>query len=78
MPPPGTRSEAPSKGEEFVSDVRTPTFMTLYDQGLVSTEQADDAVEAWHESGDDEHGGGEAEGGCAVDVLASTRYLLST
>ena len=31
-----------------------PTFMTLYDQGLVTAEQADDAVEAWHESGGDE------------------------
>jgi len=53
---PGTRSDLPLKGEEFVSDVHIepPTFMTLYDQGLVTTEQADDAVEAWHESGDDE------------------------
>jgi hypothetical protein len=57
IPSPGTRSEPPLKGEEFVSDVRIgpPTFMMLYDQGLVTTAQADDAVEAWHESGDDEH-----------------------
>jgi hypothetical protein len=39
-----------------VSDVhvKPPTFMTLYDQALVTADQADDAVEAWHESGDDE------------------------
>jgi hypothetical protein len=39
-----------------VSEVhnKPPTFMTLYGQGLVTAEQADDAVEAWHESGDDE------------------------
>ena len=56
IPSPGTRSELPLRGEEFVSDLHTglPTFMTLYDQGLVTAEQADDAVEAWHESGDDE------------------------
>jgi hypothetical protein len=48
--------EQPSKGEEFVSDVHIEpqTFMRLYGQGLVTAEQADDAVEAWHESGDDE------------------------
>jgi hypothetical protein len=28
--------------------------MTLYSQGLVTIEQADDAVGAWHESGADE------------------------
>lgn len=38
-----------------MSDVRNePTFMTLFDQGLVTAEQADDAVQAWHESGEDE------------------------
>jgi len=56
IPSPGTRSEPRSKGEEFVSDVRIEplTFMTLYDQGLATAEQADDAVGEWHESGDDE------------------------
>jgi hypothetical protein len=28
--------------------------MTLYEQGLATAEQAYNAVEAWHESGDDE------------------------
>ena len=39
-----------------MSDVhgQLPIFMTLYDQGVVTAEQADDAVQAWHESGDDE------------------------
>ncbi len=49
-------SGLPLKGEAFVSDVHTkpPAFMTLYEQGLATAEQADNAVEAWHESGDDE------------------------
>jgi hypothetical protein len=55
-PSPGARLDLPLRGEEFVSDTRNEpaTFMTLYVQGLVTAEQADDAVEAWHESGDDE------------------------
>jgi hypothetical protein len=53
---PDTRSEPLLRGEEFVSDlhVEPPTFMTLYEQGLVTADQADNAVEAWHKSGDHE------------------------
>jgi len=31
------------------------TFFSLYDAGRVTEEQIDNFVEAWHESGDDEH-----------------------
>jgi hypothetical protein len=39
-----------------VSDIAnmTPTFFTLYSEGCVTAEQADDYVEAWHESGEEE------------------------
>jgi hypothetical protein len=31
-----------------------PTFLALYGEGQVTAAQADDYVEAWHESGEDE------------------------
>jgi hypothetical protein len=39
-----------------VSDIAqtSPTFFTLYSEGRATAEQADDFVEAWHESGDEE------------------------
>lgn len=39
-----------------MSDVLTgdKTFLSLYDQGLVTIEQAGDFVGAWHDSGDEE------------------------
>ena len=33
---------------------RPSTFLELYDQGLVTLEQADDFVGAWHDTGDEE------------------------
>ncbi|MSP01349.1 MAG: hypothetical protein EXR07_09935 [Acetobacteraceae bacterium] len=39
-----------------MSDVlqKAPTFFSLYSLGLATADQADDFVEAWHESGDEE------------------------
>ena len=31
-----------------------PTFLKLYSEGLVTADEVDDYVEAWHESGDEE------------------------
>lgn len=33
---------------------QSPTFFALYSEGRVNADQADDYVEAWHESGDEE------------------------
>lgn len=52
----GTGSNHHGEEDVFVSDIaqKSPSFFTLYCQGLATADQADDFVGAWHESGDEE------------------------
>jgi hypothetical protein len=55
-PRPGPRSSPPEQEGASVSDVLhvNPTFMSLYEQSLVTEDQLDDFITAWHDSGDEE------------------------
>jgi len=55
-PRPGSRSNPPGEGDEFVSDAlsTTPSFLVLYERDRVTEDQIDEFVAAWHDSGEDE------------------------
>lgn len=52
----GIASNRRANEGEFLSDIsqKSPTFFALYSAGRVTADQANNYVDAWHESGDEE------------------------